>query len=243
MYLGTRKIRSAGRTSGSIEITLPSELRVLLGMKCRLMVRNSARPEIVLQPELSAAQAVFHSLWENLRLGLSEIDDIGEFSLIDFTVTLFPPPHWYERPPLVYTDALIALRQQGAEETPGTHESEAMTRLFASMAVVAAGRLGLEGSLALAFGDAVSYCIFGGSAGLGTDFERGMAHRAFWNGGTRCPVSDLPFGRQVWLQAQPGFGRVYTRFHLWQEQPEAYATARQNWHRALSMEIETQMAY
>ncbi len=32
MYLGNRRIRSAGRTSGSIEITLPTLLQVLEGV-------------------------------------------------------------------------------------------------------------------------------------------------------------------------------------------------------------------
>ncbi|MBI1879961.1 MAG: hypothetical protein HYR94_17375, partial [Chloroflexi bacterium] len=99
MYLGTRKIRSAGRTSGSIELTLPPQLQGLEGVECRLVVRDGPRPEIVLQPDLSAAQALLQELWQKLRLGLIEIREIGEFSSADFTLALFLPRHWQERPP------------------------------------------------------------------------------------------------------------------------------------------------
>jgi len=94
LYLGTRRIRSAGRTSGSIEITLPVQLQVLEGAECRLMVRDGSRPEIVLQPDLSAAQSLFYELWQKLGLGLREVDEIGDFSPADFTLALFPPRHW-----------------------------------------------------------------------------------------------------------------------------------------------------
>ena len=97
MYVGTRRIRSAGRTSGSIEITLPAELQVLEGVECRLMVRDGPRPEIVLQPDLSAAQTLFDALWQKLGLGLGEISELGDFSPGDFTLALFPPRHWQER--------------------------------------------------------------------------------------------------------------------------------------------------
>lgn len=177
MYLGTRRIRSAGRTSGSIEVTLPPQLQGLEGMECRLTVRDGPRPEIVLQPDLSAAQTLFERLWEKLRLGLSQVDEIGDFSPADFTLTLFPPGHWQERPPLAYADALAVLRQPGKRNG---HAPEALTRLLTFLAVAGGYRLGLEGALALAFGDALAYLITGTSAGLGTDFERGMAHRICW---------------------------------------------------------------
>lgn len=233
MHLGTRRIRSAGRNSGSIEVTLPTALQVLEGVECRLMVRNGSRPEIVLQPDLAAARALFCELWQKLCVGLEEIGEIGDFSPADFTLTLFPAQHWHHRPPLAYADALALLHQPPKADH---WESEPLARLLTFMAVAAVHRLGLTESLALAFGDAVAYLVTGTSAGLGNDFERGMAHRAFWEG-ARAQFLGSPFDDQVWQRVGPGLRRVYERFRAWQDDPEVYQIVRQKWHRALTVEI------
>lgn len=233
MYLGSRRIRSAGRSSGSIEVTLPVELEVLEGVECRLMMRDGPRPEIVLQPDVSAAMDLFHDLWQKLRVGLSEVAEIGEFAPGDFSLAFFPPPHWQERPPLAYADALAILQEEAGagSQHPGT-----LSRLLAFLAVAAAYRLGLSGSLALGFGESLAYLITGTAAGLGMDFERGMAHRAFWGEGGAQRLGS-PFSDEVWQQARPGFKRVYEQFRAWQENPEAYAAAREQWYRALAVEV------
>jgi len=235
MYLGTRRVRSAGRTSGSIEITLPARLQSLKGLDCRLILRDGPRPEIVLQPDLSAAQALFQALWQRLRLSLGEIDEIGDFSLADFTVTLFPSGHWQERPPLAYADALAALHHDGPEGEAGV-----LSCLLAFMGVAAGQRLGLKGGLALAFGDAVAYLITGNSAGLGTDFERGMAQRVFWGEDqVRQPLGSL-FADPLWQQAGPRFRRVFEQFRIWQDDPQLYVDARTKWYRAFRLEMGPQ---
>ena len=70
MQLGTRKVRSAGRTSGSIEITLPVEVQALTGIECEIVLQDGAQPQIILHPDLSVAQALFVELWGMLRQGL-----------------------------------------------------------------------------------------------------------------------------------------------------------------------------
>lgn len=240
MHWGIRRVRSAGRTSGSVEITLPVEMEILEGVECRLTMRDGPRPEIVLQPDVSAASGLFRDMWQKLRVGLSDIGEVGEFSASDFSLAFFPPPHWQERPPLAYADALAVLQGQGDERADARHRG-AVTRLLAFLAVAAAYRLDLTGSLALGFGESVAYLVTGTAAGVGTDFERGMAHLTFWgDGGAKSMGS--PFSDEVWELARPGFKRVYDQFRAWQEHPEAYAEARERWYKALAVEVDVSIA-
>lgn len=236
MYLGTRKVRSAGRTSGSIEITLPSRLQPLQGLNCRLVVRDGLQPEIVLQPDLAASQEIFHICWQKLASGLGEIGDIGDFALADFTLTLFPATHWHhgqERPPLAYTDALV-LSPHPARQA--NRHPETVARLLASLAVAAAYRLNLRQRLAFAFGDAIAYLVTGVPVGLGTEFERGIAHQLFWNNGQAPPLPTSVLDDRLWQKAQLSLPRVYDHFCAWQADPAAYTTAREKWYRALAVE-------
>ncbi len=233
MYLGLRKIRSAGRTSGSIEITLPTDLHILEGVECRLVVRDGPNPEIILQPELSAAHRVFEQLWRKLQLGYADIGDIGDFASEEFCLALFPPRHWQARPPLAYSDAL-AVAQSGSRAH--MKAPEALARLLAFLSLGAAYRLDLEAPLALAFADATAYLMAGVSAGLGSDFERGLAYRLFW-GDRASQDPGSPLDDAVWQKASPDFRRVYEQFHVWQHDPESYADARNTWYRALRLEI------
>ncbi len=238
MYFLRRRIRSAGRTSGSVEITLPAELQIMERVECRIFVRDGPRPEIVLQPDLSAAQAVFQELWEKLCLGLSEVGEIGDFSLADFNLALLPPRHWQDRPPLAYADVLRIQRGRTAA-APSFRDGEsdaAMGRLLAFLSVAAAYRLGLSGSFALAFGDAVAYLMTGTRPDLGADFERGMAHIVFGQGAVN-QVSGSPFDEAVWRQARSGLKRVYDKVAEWQQNPTAYAAARERWYKALTVEV------
>ena len=262
MHLGTRRIRSAGRTSGSIEITLPTMLQVLEGTQCQLMVRDGPRPEIVLQPDLTAAQDLFQTLWDKVQIGLGEIGDLPDFSLADFTPTFFPLQHWQERPPLSYADAMIIMHS--IYRTRGEHpiqrqdqrvsssssyfnnikiqsvgELDALTRVLASFVVNAGYHLGLQGRFALAFGDSLAYLVTGEPTSLGTDFERGLAHRLFW--GEDCIPQPFthPFEDCDWQQARPGLRRVFDQFLAWQQTPTTCTVARDQWYRALTAELKT----
>ncbi len=259
-----RRIRSAGRTSGSVEITLPAEMQALEGVECRLVLRDGARPEIVLQPDVSVAEAVFAELWERLRIAFAGIGDVGDFSLGDFDVGLFPARHWRDKPPLSYQDALTIHRSRqaarpafegeikvGKEEVrgmrgrpwresagPGRFPPEAgVTHVVTFLAVDAAYRLGLEGRFALAFGVVVGYLVSGMSAGHGTDFERDVALTLF-EGEEKTAVTPIGslFTRERWEEAQDGFRRVFDRFRQWQENPGEYKAARQKWWKALEVE-------
>jgi hypothetical protein len=234
MLLGIRKIRSAGRTSGSIEITLPTQLHILEGIECRLTVQDGLQPSIMLQLDLSKARVFFREMWQKLRLGLSDVDDIGDFSPANFMLTLFPPPHWQERPPLVYADALAVLGQRAGQND---HDPQSLARLLAGLTTGAGYRLGLKGALALAFGDAVSYLITGTPVGLSSAFERGMACRVFGSSEHTPQLVGSCLDNQLWQQARPELRRVYDQYQTWQSNPETYITAQKKWYHALEVEL------
>jgi hypothetical protein len=243
VYLGKRNVRSAGRTSGSVEITLPAKLHLLAGIDCQLVVRDGPRPEIVLQPDLTTAHTLFQEMWLRLRLGLSEIDDIGDFSTADYTLTLFAPSHWQEKPPLICADALAVLRGRGARDAD---YGEPLAGIVASLGIVAGRRLSLDGQLAAAFGDATAYLLTSHSAGLGTDFERGLARQIYLaamrapsdetGGGSAAGSAATALDRAAWQRAAPALRQVFDQFLAWQSQPDAYASAREKWYRALAAE-------
>ena len=176
MRLGVRKVRSAGRTSGSIEITLPVGVQALTGIECEIILQDGVRPQIILLPDLSVAQGLFIELWGMLRQCLGTVGDIGDFALSDFNVAFLPPRHWHERPPLSYSDALT-LQGYIEQKAPSAHiqNSAALSHLITFLAINAAYRLGLGGQLAIAFGDALGYLVTGASGGHGSEFERDAA--------------------------------------------------------------------
>jgi len=241
MYLGNRKIRSAGRNSGSIEITLPSNIHILEGIECRIALRDGSRPEIILQPDLSLAQNLFLELWKNLQLSLKFIGDIPEFNWSNFTFTFSPTAQFGGNPQLAYADAIIIQQKRGiiskliSEKIEG--EEEALARVIACLAATAGLHLQLKDNFAFAFGDAVAYLMTGVFSNIGADFERGMAHRIFWGDGEREFLGS-PFEEKSWLEAQLPLQKVFEQLLSWQIEPSNRVHAREQWYRALSIEMK-----
>ncbi|NKC33765.1 hypothetical protein, partial [Falsiroseomonas selenitidurans] len=88
MEFGTRSIRSAGKGSGSVEVTLPAVFRGLAGLPCRVALRDGLRPELVLQPELGPARAAFTRLWDMLAAAMAL--EPAAPPLADCALTLWP---------------------------------------------------------------------------------------------------------------------------------------------------------
>ena len=176
MYIGSRRVRSAGRASGSIEITLPPELTPLEGVLCNIMIRDGARPEIVLKPELSPSALIFARVWGRLHTLFALAGEIGEFPTTDFDVSLLPPTSApplngaNRRPTLVYAYAMIVGQAfvvrwpefSTESTTRGAASSLAdtiRTALFGTiqpLASVAGTRLGLIDGLASLFGHMIA---------------------------------------------------------------------------------------
>lgn len=224
----TRKVRSAGRNSGSVEITLPPEMQALEGVACRLILRDGARPEIVIQPDISLAGGVFAELWERLRVAFRCIADIGPFQLTDFEVSFLPPRHWSERPPLSYRDALALHR---AKTTAVAADPSGLSYVVTFLSVGAAQHLGLTGQYALVFGVIAGYLVSGICAGQGTDFEQDVALQLLSQSDTgedAAPLGSL-FNTARWEEAQEGFQRIYLQVRHWQDDPAAYDESRRRW--------------
>lgn len=239
MEMGARTIRSAGRTSGSIEITLPTDLQVLTGTRCRLLVREGACPEIAILPDLSEARRLLESLYACVRLGMAEEMDPGAFSAGDFALRLFAPRHWQETPVLAYADALTMLE---ANETPpcrlpSSAAGEAGARLLAVMALVSSPRLGLTAPFAAGYGEAFGFLATGISPGYGYDFERSMVMQSFADVAPLALTVPELLDERTWLSAQPAIARLSECFAAWQADPPAYEASRKRWHQALRVEM------
>ncbi len=233
MYPSMCKIRSAGRTSGSIEITLPPVLQTFTGLGCRVVLRDGLQPEIVLQPDFAEAWSYLQSLWDKLALALSSHESIGDLAPSDFMLTLLPPRHSQRGLPLAYAD-LVTLTRSAEIRTEA--ELQALARVLSILAAAIARELGLERPLALGFGDAVAYVITQVSAGFGTDFERSMAASLSRQAHFRHRLPLLLFDDEFWLECEPALRRIHEQFRSWQGKPERYEAAQQQWYRAIQCE-------
>lgn len=233
MYLGSGKIRSAGRTSGSIEITLPPALQAFTGRGCRVVVRDGLQPEIVLQPDFADASPRLAALWERLSAALGLRERIEAFRLNAFTLTLLPPRHSQRGFPLAYAD-IVTLNESG--EVRARRELEALARILSVLGAAIGRDLGLERTLALGFGDAVAYVLTEVSAGFGTDFERSMAASLARQTHFQAHLPLAPFDDDFWQECEPALRRIHQQFGAWQGQPERYKAAQQQWYRAFQCE-------
>lgn len=233
MYLGMCKIRSAGRTSGSIEITLPPALQTFTGLGCRVVVRDGLHPEIVLQPDFADAWSYLEALWNKLSLALGSDESVGNFAPNTFMLTLLPPRRSQRGLPLAYSDLVTLTR--GGDNRP-KEELEALARVLSVLVAAIARELGLEPAFALGFGDAVAYVVTQVSAGFGTDFERSMAASLSRQAHFRPRSSASPFDDEFWLECEPALRRIHEQFRAWQGKPERYEAAQQQWYRSLQCE-------
>jgi hypothetical protein len=233
MQLGMSKIRSAGRTSGSIEMTLPPVLQAFTGLGCRVLVREGLQPEIVLQPDFANVWSLLETLYDKLSLALGAQGVAGRFTPSAFTLTLLPPRHSQRGLPLAYSDVFLLSRcgdilKQG--------ELAALVRVLSVLAASIARNLGFDRAFALGFGDAVAYVVTQDTAGFGTDFERCMAASISRQAHFRPRPSASPFSDEFWLDCEPALRRIHDQFRSWQGKPERYEAARQQWYRALQCE-------
>jgi len=242
MHFGKRNIRSAGRSSGSVEVTLPVELAVLEGIPCRLYLRDGLAPEIVLQPDLQAIMPVFEKLWDLLRLGLEEIDEIGDFAEADYGFGLFRASKLGAMPSLAYADALLIHRNLGAAVEAAPHVLEAFARIIESMAAIAGGRLGLSNERAALFGNQVATLVSGEMIGARDAFARSLASQSSSTPEDVGWRRNIPLSTDNWRRAQSALMRMYDQFRSWDNEPAAFTKERELWYRARRFEAHTSLS-
>lgn len=242
MQFGKRNIRSAGRNSGSVELTLPVELAILEGTACRLYLRDGLAPEIVLEPDLEAVMPVFEKLWNLLRLGLEEIGDIGDFSEADYGFGLFRAAKLGTMPSLAYTDALLLHRSldTAADEMPRVVESFA--RMIESMAAVAGGRLGLPNELVALFGNEAASIVGGEAIGPRDAFARSLVSQSVGARHATGVCRKAPLNADNWRRAQGALADAFEQVKSWGEDSAAFSKERASWYRARRFEAHTRQA-
>jgi len=241
--LGDRIVRSAGRKSGSIEITLPVGLMALQGVMCRFELRDGIAAELVLHPDFGSLLPVFDAAWNLLRQSLKRIDDIGEFWEGDYVVGLFPEARLSSRPILAYSDALAIQHSIPNDEQAksGGIEPvlEAFARIIESLAMVAGTQLGLSMETAAVFANQVAYSASGVSMGTIDAYARGSLLEATAEVGW---CRENPWAEETWLAAQARLENILDRCAAWDKEPGAFARERQLWYQARRLETRAQSA-
>jgi hypothetical protein len=152
MDLGVRQIRTAGKGSGSIELTLPSELRDLVGVPCKVTLRDGSRPDIVLRPDLQRVHDALDQLWRKMVQILLPGEPIP-FPTTVFTFGL-QPRSGGEGPYLCWRDGLALA---GVEP----YDANAVSRTLSAFAQAMAEDIGIAPTLASGFGAACGARVTG----------------------------------------------------------------------------------
>lgn len=235
--LGDRIIRSAGRNSGSIEITLPVRLMVLQGVKCRIELRDGIAAEVVLHPDFNALLPVFDAVWRLLGHSLKPVDDIGEFWEGDYVLGLFPETPQSGRPILAYADALAVQSSYSGDDQGKTDTirpvPEAFARIIESLATVVGLRLGLSAQMAAMFGNQLAFASSGVATGIIDAFARGSILDASAEIGW---CRDRPWAQETWIAARPRIESMLERCAAWDKDPGLFAAQRQLWYQARRLE-------
>ena len=254
MDFGSRQIRTAGKGSGSIEVTLPSDLRDLVGLSCRVMLRDGSRPDIVLQPDLQLALATFSSLWRTMADAMACEQAESSLPLAAFGFGLQPRGGGGDQPFLCWRDGL-ALRR------PPPHEPLAVARTLAAFGHALARPLRIAPSLAAPFGAACGYLAAGilpaagwqeacdlAAAGLRATapYDVGAARPHDARPGEIRPGDPLRAaagagcgidGPAFWDVAGPLLSAATDLFLSWTADPAAHTTLRAAWRRGLCIEL------
>jgi hypothetical protein len=232
--LARRVIRSAGHGSGSVEVTLPASLRPLEGVACRIVLRDGLRPEIILEPDLTAARALLETLSGRLAQAIG-LEQRAAFSPADLALGLFPAPASGSRPALAYLDALALTR-------PAPHAPETVVRVVAPLAQLLAPPAGIAPDLAADFAAACGFALAGHITDAAHQQAADLAGAELATLGSK-PGQALHAGHDnithdaCWTEAQPALSRIAQLYRRLSDHPEQRASLDAAWRRGVALEF------
>ena len=248
MDLGVRQIRTSGKGSGSIELTLPTDLRDLVGLPCRIILRDGSRPDIILQPDLRRAHQAFSEIWQTMATALVHGDaEIPTLPLPAFGFGLHPRSGGGDLPFLCWRDGL-------ALAAPAPHDLYAVSRTLAALGHAMAVILNIDTTLAFAFGAACGYVVSGvlptSDGQEACDIAAVALHVSYPNSnllgeaGVPAPAAVIAAcaagiaDEIFWRHATPLLAAVVDLFTEWTADPSSRAALRAAWRRGRTIEMD-----
>lgn len=233
MDLGVRQIRTAGKGSGSIELTLPTDLRDLVGVPCRIILRDGSRPDIVLQPDLQTAHRAFSALWQAMAATLlREGANPPALPVAAFGFGLQPRSSGGGTPFLCWRDGLAL-----AASPP--HEAGAVSRTVAAFGHALASALDIDPALASGFGAACGFMLSGILATCDAQEACDLAALHLGQSNVPPPLNRAgdAMGSAFWRLAGPSLAATADLFAGWSMDPSGHATLRAAWRRSRTIEM------
>lgn len=233
MDFGVRHIRTAGKGSGSVEVTLPTTLRRLVGLPCRIMLHDGEQPNIVLEPELSGARHAFVLVWRALSLAL--LGEQGpDFAAAQFQFGLMPQQGRQASPYLCWQDGLALA---DCSEAP-----VAFGKVIAACAENLACEIGVARTLAESFGMACGFLSCGQI--VAPDWQEAcditamqLAGHPSWQPGAALIASPDINGPHFWSLLTPGLVATTELFIAMSLPGSAYPALHAAWRRGRSIEL------
>ncbi len=238
MDLGTRNIRSSGAGSGSVEITLPAALRPLLGVACRITLRDGHRPEIVLTPDLRAAVHAFSQLWTRLAIAFGPETTPGSLPIGEFAVSLDPSEQREATGSLALVDGLALAGR-------GPHDRLALARTTAGLAFHLAGAIGIDKAFAAEFGEASAFIVTGLARSAATREICDIAGALLRPGGVEPGGSFARHGEDafsplLWRELAAPLQALATHVVAWSRNPIERTARGAAWRRGRALELRGQ---
>ncbi len=243
-----RQIRTAGKGSGSVELTLPGALRGLVGLPCRILLHDGEQPDIVLQPALSEARAAFAAVFRACALALLG-DPAPPFDPAAFRFGLLTQPPagaaMIQGPPALCWQDGLALAAATAPGSDAVRDSDpgagapATGRVVAACAEVLAGELGIVPSLAARFGAVCGFLAAGRMVvpawQEACDIAAArLAAQPSWQPGAAAGLD--PRLSAFWARLGPGLLAASDLFAALSQDEAAYPDLQAAWRRGHAME-------